>query len=172
MMQATIVDRTERLLLCLPQPDDAPSLFSFMGSADAMCYTHVVASLDEMSHRLRAHEAQRSRVGFAPWVLRLASTREIVGWGGLYEDPFDPGWGLEIGYFLSPNAWGKGYASELVAACTQMADMRVTPVLRAFCHPQNHASRRVLEKNGFVLARFIQEANRNLFERIAQGRST
>jgi ribosomal-protein-alanine N-acetyltransferase len=167
-MHAAIADRTDRLLLCLPQPEDTSALFSFMGSADAMRYTHVVESLEEMSDRLIRHEAQRSRIGFAPWVLRLRTTAEVVGWGGLYEDPFDPGWGLEAGYFFNPSVWGHGYASEFVAACARMADTRLIAVLRAFCHPENHASRRVLEKNGFEFARFITEANRNLFERLSR----
>ena len=71
----------------------------------------------------------------------------IIGWGGLYQDPFDPGWGVEVGYSFHPAAWGRGYASELTATCTEIADnvLRL-PEVRAFAHRDNLASRRVLEK--------------------------
>jgi RimJ/RimL family protein N-acetyltransferase len=36
----------------------------------------------------------------------------IVGWGGLYNHPFDPGWGMEIAYFFHPDVWGQGYATD------------------------------------------------------------
>jgi ribosomal-protein-alanine N-acetyltransferase len=32
------------------------------------------------------------------------SDKRIVGWGGLYDDPFDSGWGVEVGYFFHPSA--------------------------------------------------------------------
>jgi len=75
----------------------------------------------------------------------------IIGWGGLYDDPFDPGWGVEVGYYFDPAAWGHGFATELVAAAVSLADnvLRL-PELRAFAHPENVGSRRVLEKTGFT----------------------
>jgi ribosomal-protein-alanine N-acetyltransferase len=87
----------------------------------------------------------------------------------LYEDPFDPGWGVEVGYFFHPAAWGRGYASELMAACTAIADevLRV-PEITAFAHQENGGSRRVLEKAGFEPVRFVPEMDRMLFRRGGQ----
>jgi len=72
----------------------------------------------------------------------------------------DRGIEVRIGYLLVEEHWGKGFATELVAG------------LVAWCRPQteimsliagvahgNEASRRVLEKNGFVLVR-AASANR------------
>jgi RimJ/RimL family protein N-acetyltransferase len=39
----------------------------------------------------------------------------------IYDDPFAPGWGIEIGYHFDQSAWGNGYATELVRFCLQIA---------------------------------------------------
>jgi RimJ/RimL family protein N-acetyltransferase len=95
----------------------------------------------------------------------------IIGWGGLYDDPFDPGWGVEIGYYFDPNAWGCGYATELVAACTSLADdvLRL-PETNAFAHPENAGSRRVLEKARFEVVRLVPEMERLLYRRSRQSK--
>ena len=94
----------------------------------------------------------------------------IIGWGGLYDDPFDPGWGIEIGYFFDPAAWGHGYATELAAASTSVADnILCVPEVRAFAHPENIGSRRVLEKAGFEVVRFVPEMERFLYSRCRPG---
>jgi ribosomal-protein-alanine N-acetyltransferase len=160
---------TARLILRRPRLTDAPALFEFLGDAEAMRYTHVDASLRACRRRIALHEWRRRRNGYAPWTVVANVSGQIIGWGGLYEDPFDPGWGVEVGYFFHPAAWGRGYASELMAACTAIADevLRV-PEITAFAHPENGGSRRVLEKAGFEPVRFVPEMERMLFRRGGQ----
>jgi RimJ/RimL family protein N-acetyltransferase len=94
----------------------------------------------------------------------------VVGWGGLYVDPFEPGWGVEVGYFFHPDAWGRGFASELLAATLAQADgVLAIPEIHAFAHPDNAGSRRVLEKAGFAQRRHVPEMNRFLFSRQRPG---
>ena len=94
-----------------------------------------------------------------------ADTR-IIGWGGLYQDPFDPRWGIEVGYFFDPAAWGHGYATEVIAACTSLADdVLHLPEIHAFAHPENVGSRRVLQKAGFEVVRFVPEMERFFYMR-------
>ena len=63
-----------------------------------------------------------------------------------------------------------GYATELVAACTAIADRdRHIPALVAFAHPGNHGSQRVLHKSDFRQERFVAEMNRFLFRRTPGG---
>jgi len=163
--QPIVLGRTPRLWLCRPVVADAEDLFAFMGDAQAMRYTQRVESPAQMRERLAAHEAQRSRVGYAPWTLRRIAEGDVVGWGGIYDDPFDPGWGLEVAYFLAPAVWGNRYASELVAECIRQADLAALPRLLAFSHPCNRASQRVLEKSGFRCVEFVAAMNRQLYER-------
>jgi len=155
---------TARLLLRPPRLSDAPALFEFLGDATAMQYTMRQASLRDCRRYLAAHERQRRRVGCAPWVVAEKGTGATIGFGGLYDDPFDPGWGVEVGYFLAPASWGKGYATELVQFCVALArDQARWPRLRAFAHPENTASQRVLLKAGFAQERFVPEMNRLLY---------
>jgi [ribosomal protein S5]-alanine N-acetyltransferase len=158
---------TARLLLRPPRLADAPALFAFLGDAQAMRFTHVDASLKECRQRIAAHERRRRSHGYAPWTIELKESRRIIGWGGLYDDPFDPGWGVEIGYYFHPDAWGKGYGGELVAAAIREADdiLRL-PKVAAFARPENTASRRLLEKAGFVVIRHVPEMERLYFERV------
>lgn len=120
--------------------------------------------------RVAVHEWRRRRDGCAPWTIVSKQKQEIIGWGGLYDDPFDPGWGVEVAYLFRPSAWGKGYATELVAFCLRIADDALKlPEVKAFAHPENTASRRVLEKSGFEVERFLPEMNRHLFRRLQFG---
>jgi len=159
-----MMHETERLSLRPPRASDAPSLFRFLGDEQVMHFTQVHPSLDHTRHYLQTHELNREKVGHAPWVVLEKSSDGIVGFGGLYEDPFDPGWGLEVGYYFAPSAWGKGYATELVQFCLALLRRnRVLSEIRAFAHPENSASRRVLLKAGFKEERFIPSMNRHLY---------
>lgn len=130
----------------------------------AMQYTTPQSSLRDCRRYLAAHERQRRRVGCAPWVVVERETKATIGFGGLYDDPFDRGWGVEVGYFFAPAAWGKGYATELTQFCVALAREQARwPRLRAFAHPGNTASHRVLLKAGFEQERFVPEMNRFLY---------
>jgi [ribosomal protein S5]-alanine N-acetyltransferase len=161
---------TSRLILRRPTLSDVPRLFEFLGDAEAMRYTHADASLRQCRRRVAIHEWQRRRNGYAPWTVVTKVDARIIGWGGLYDDPFDRGWGIEVGYFFEPAAWGRGYATELTLACTTFADdVLGLPEIRAFARPENVGSRRVLEKAGFEIVRFVPEMDRLLYRRSRLG---
>jgi len=157
---------TARLRLRPPQLSDVPVLFEFLGDPAAMRFTQCDATLGQCRRRIAVHERRRRSDGWAPWAVVTKSDGRLVGWGGLYDDPFDPGWGTEVGYFFHPSAWGQGYATELVGACLALADgvLRL-PELIAFAKPENAASRRVLNKSGFRVDRFVSEMGRLLYRR-------
>lgn len=159
------------MILRRPRLADVPALFEFLGDVEAMRHTHVDASPRTCRRRVAAHEWRRRRDGYAPWTVVTKADGRIIGWGGLYDDPFEPGWGVEVGYFFHPSAWGRGYASEMVAACMAIADHTLLlPEVRAFAHPENAGSRRVLERAGFEVVRFVPEMERFLYRRARQVR--
>ena len=160
---------TPRLLLRPMRPSDADAFFAFGGDPDAMRYTHCHTSLRECRRRLAAFEWQRRKRGYAPWAVIAKTDGQLVGWGGVYLDPFDPGWGPELGYSFHPGAWGQGFATELARACLEWADQVLgLPAVSAFAHPDNTASRRVLDKVGFVPVRAVPEMDRVLYRRTRQ----
>ncbi len=157
---------TSRLLLRPSLLSDTAALFEFLGDQQAMRHTHVDATPAACRRRIAVHEWRRRRDGYAPWTVIRKDDAKIIGWGGLYDDPFEPGWGCEIGYFFHRDAWGCGYASEMVTAALQLADRELQiREVRAFAHPENAASRKILETAGFRMVRFVPEMNRLLLSR-------
>ncbi len=156
---------TERLILRDTRMSDVPALFGFLGDREAMQHSHCCASLRACARHVAGHEWQRRKIGHAPWTVLRKSDGAIIGWGGLYEDPFDRGWGLEVGYWFARSTWGYGFASELVAASLDVARQRGVSLVSAFARPENTASCRVLEKAGFRKERFVESLARNLYRR-------
>lgn len=78
------------------------------------------------------------------------SNNEFVGSCGLR--PYDPENDVyELGFHLVRSAWGKGYASEAAEAMIEYAFNKIrAKKLFAGHHPENTASRKRLEKLGFV----------------------
>ncbi len=87
---------TPRLLLRPPTLSDVPALYRFLGDKQAMQHTHHDHTLRECRRRSAGHEWCRRRNGYAPWTIVSRAEGHIIGWGGLYIDPFDPGWGGEV----------------------------------------------------------------------------
>ena len=95
----------------------------------------------------------------------LRAEGRVIGWGGLNVDPFEPGWGIELSYYLHPMHWGQGYATELVRATLQHAFATLDlEAVGAFVRPANVASARVLEKCGLTLQGYEPRLERNRYE--------
>ena len=153
---------TPRLFLRPFRDEDVEPLWEIQGDREAMRFTYCAPSRDECGHRLREHERLRAEHGFAPWVMALRADGRVVGWGGLGIDPFEPGWGPEVSYFLHPAHWGRGLATELVRASVAHGFAAlVLPAIGAFARPDNTASIRVLEKCGFGLLGWEPALERN-----------
>jgi [ribosomal protein S5]-alanine N-acetyltransferase len=156
--------KTANLFLRPFTQEDAPSLYRFMSDATSMQHTYVAPSLAHCSARLGAYEEMRSKLGFAPWVARLAEKDAPIGWGGLSLDPGEPEWGLEVSYAFSPATWGNGFATELVRfSLAQAFGPLSASEVHAFAKSENTASIRVLEKCGFVHLRYEPRLQRNHF---------
>jgi len=63
--------------------------FVFGGDRDAMRYTHCHTSVRECRRRLAAFEWQRRKRGYASWAVIAKPEGRLIGWGGVYLDPFD-----------------------------------------------------------------------------------
>ncbi len=156
---------TERLFLRPSRISDAKTLFAILGDEASRPYTFNLGSLRECRRYITANERQRRKLGYGLWIVTEKSSGRIAGFGGLYDDPFDAGWGPEIAYHFAADVRGKGYATELTLHALSAARELNLPEVRAFAHPDNIASRRVLEKAGFVEDRFVAEMDRLLYRR-------
>ena len=91
-----------------------------------------------------AHWALR---GFGHWALEELDGGELVGRAGLYHPPDWPG--LEVGWTVARERWGKGYAAEAGRAACQWAHDRLgRRHILSLIDPGNARSIRVAEKLG------------------------
>lgn len=154
--------QTARLTLRAFTEEDVEPLHQIQRDPEAMRYTFWAASKEESAQRLRAYAGLAAQLGYAPWTVILRSEARIVGWGGLNVDPFEPGWGVEVAYFFDPAYWGRGFATELVrASLIHGFHGCALREIHAYVHPENEASRRVLEKCGFRFQRFEPRLDRD-----------
>jgi RimJ/RimL family protein N-acetyltransferase len=166
------VEETERLLLRVPWLADADALMRVFGDREAMRYTFHFATVRELRRHIAGHQCQRAKKGYGPWTIVDKERGDIIGFGGLLDDPFDPGWGIEVVYHFAQAAWGSGFASELTNHCLDVAARRLrVGEVSAFAHPDNLASQRVLTKAGFERRRFVDSMNRFLFVRTLQSQT-
>jgi RimJ/RimL family protein N-acetyltransferase len=97
------------------------------------------------------------RHGFGLWLLRDCGSGELVGRGGLQFTDAIGGFAVEAAWAITPARWGQGLATELARASVEVAfgPLDVQELI-AIALPDNHASRRVMEKAGFAYDRDIE----------------
>jgi len=86
--------------------------------------------------------------GFGPWVFFERETGMFVGRGGLRHSTIAGVECVEVLYALRPDAWGRGYATEIALLAVGEGRRLDLAEVRGLVSPSNHASRRVLEKAG------------------------
>lgn len=96
------------------------------------------------------------RHGFGLWLLRDRGTGELAGRGGLQYTDAVGGYAVEAAWAIVPARWGQGLATELAQASVRVAfhSLHLNELI-AMTLPRNIASRRVMEKAGFVYDRTI-----------------
>ncbi|MET3825734.1 RimJ/RimL family protein N-acetyltransferase [Sphingomonas sp. PvP055] len=139
--------RTPRLTLRPGWPEDAPALAAAIAheavvtmlarapwpytELDAAAFLALPPDHRNIHLLIHAHEGPRTR---------------LVGGIGLVQDPS----GHEFGYWLTPDAWGRGYATEAGRAVLDIARHALgLRHLHAGHFQDNPASGRVLRKLGF-----------------------
>ena len=155
---------TPQLVLRGLVPTDVDPIFEIQRGADAMRHTYVAPDRAATARYLEAYAARFAEDGYAPWTAVLRSEGRVVGWGGLNRDPHAPQWGTEVAYFIHRSYWGRGLASEIVRASLGLAfEVIGLPEVVAFTRPENHPSRRVLDKSGFTFLRHVAELERDQY---------
>jgi len=141
--------RTARLHLRRIRADDLADLAALFALPETVAHRpRPIGDPPDVSRsRLEQALSHWREYGFGTWT--IAAERRTIGFGGL---TLKSGYtGLNISYHLFPHSWRRGYASEFVGeavavAFGPLAAERVIGLVR----PANPASRRVLERAGFV----------------------
>lgn len=150
---------TERLVLRLLTPEDAPAMYTVFSDPEVMRYGAgspwtTMEQADE--YLVKGAESLASgtalRVGIA-----LQATGMLVGQAGLWAFS-EQNRRCDIGYSLAREHWGKGYASEAVRALLGYGFDRLDlNRVEADIDPRNAASARVLERLGFQREGYMPE---------------
>jgi len=94
--------------------------------------------------------AQWDALGYGVYVVFDAATGAPIGRAGLRRREVGGAMEVDLGYSFLPEAWGRGYATEIAAALVEVGlEGARLPSVVAFAHTANAASRRVMEKLGF-----------------------
>lgn len=151
---------TERLLLREITPGDANEIFAIYSSDAAMKYFgkdtfKTIDQAQEMIERVR--KGFRDREGIR-WGISFKGSDKLIGSGGFWR-LVKPHFRAEIGYDLHPDYWGKGLMSEAVKAMIEFGFGKMNlHSVEANTDPENAASARLLEKNGFVKEGIFRES--------------
>ena len=135
--------RTQRLLLCRARVDDAEAMHAIMSDPEAMRYwstpPHAGRAETErwISSMMEAEPETRD-----DFIVTLDG--RLIGKVGAFKLP-------DVGFLIERAQWGKGYASEALAAFIDRRRSLGSIMLTADVDPRNGASLRLLERHGFVV---------------------
>lgn len=141
---------TARLVLRRPQRRDAEIIFSRY--ANDLEVTRYLAwprhrGLRDTLQFLEFSDNEWDHSPGGPYVIEARDSGQLIGSTGI---EFETEYRASTGYVLARDSWGRGYATEalsgIVAVCATLRLAR----LHAMVHVEHTASRRVLEKCGFV----------------------
>ncbi len=109
--------------------------------------THVAWDVSTIKKRLAGFLEAQELLGFSKWHLSTHNG-EFAGHAGfsLYEETAE----IEMGYTLHEHFWNQGLGSEIAQALVEwFFENTYYSHLLAFAHPENHASKVVMERAGF-----------------------
>jgi RimJ/RimL family protein N-acetyltransferase len=143
---------TSRLALRRFAPDDADDLVPVFEDSAVWRFPYGRGLTPRETDRFVARQVRHwDELGFGLWIARLLGTGELIGYLGLSVPSFAPALlpAVEVGWRLTPAAWGFGYATEGATAALDEAftTLRLAQVC-SLPQAENPASVRVAERLG------------------------
>jgi RimJ/RimL family protein N-acetyltransferase len=143
-----LVLETARLVLRQVRIEDLDPFARMMSDPEVRRYLDGrVIDRDEAWREMALWAGHWSLRGYGLWAAEVQETGTFVGRIGLYNPE---GWpGLEVGWALAREHWGKGYATEGARAALECAfDLLGAEHVISVIHPDNARSIRVAERLG------------------------
>jgi RimJ/RimL family protein N-acetyltransferase len=157
----TLELRTERLTLRQPVIGDFQDLHALTASPDMREHLPGFASVEDSYKRLLGNLGGWATFGFGTFAVRERETDDYVGNCGLFRmvrglgSDFDDH--PEAGWIIAQDRWGRGYASEAMAAALSWFES-VHGICKTNCMiaPGNVGSARIAQKLGYRPTRMAE----------------
>ena len=145
--------RTERLWMRRWRPDDREPFAALNADPRVVEFLPGPLTRAESDERAARIEAHFQEYGYGLWAVEVVGVAPFVGFVGLsvprFEARFMPC--VEIGWRLSAEHWGCGYATEGARAALAFGFERLSLTeIVSYTVPDNVRSRRVMEKIGMT----------------------
>lgn len=152
-MAEIIEIETKRLRLRQWKQEDFPAFAKLNTDPEVMEFYPDTLNEKESNDMARRFEALIVYRGWGFWVVERLDEGEFMGFVGLHEPTYDlpvtPC--VEIGWRLSKEYWGCGFASEAAMACLTVAFEKLNlPEVYSFTSVLNKKSQAVMERLGMV----------------------
>jgi len=143
---------TARLRLRAFKESDAPALHRILSQPKMLQYFPGPDEAPPVEKAVRFIERQQAMWedrGYAWWAVEEKATGRLLGWNGLQYLPETDE--TEIGYLIDREVWGQGLTTEAghVGLRFGFEECSLEQII-ALAHPDNAASRRVMEKLGLA----------------------
>jgi [ribosomal protein S5]-alanine N-acetyltransferase len=150
---------TPRLILRPFAADDLDRMAELMANKDFMRFSTAASPARTPMTREQTQESFLDKViGWdrdglpSQFAMIVRSSDTLAGYCGFFHHEVDGKMEIEIGYRLQRDFWNRGLTTEAARAARDhgFRDLKLERVI-SLIHPENHASRRVAEKNGMIL---------------------
>jgi RimJ/RimL family protein N-acetyltransferase len=147
---------TERLVVEPLARAHADELAALHADERVMATMGGTGTADESLEWVERNLLHAGEPGFGVFVFRDLGTGAFVGRGAIRRLVIGGREEVEIGYALAAEMWSRGLATEMAAWLVAYATENGIVELVAYTQPTNAASRRVMEKAGFVYDREVE----------------
>ena len=156
---------TERLWLRRWRREHAAGLAEVNGNAEVMEFVNGGVALTRVESGLVSDRVldHWKTYRFGLWAVEEKATGQMVGFAGICHPLWFPEWagGVEVGWRLRRDAWGKGYATEAGREALRVAiEDRGLREIVAFVHEANHRSAAVTQRLGMTLRDRVRHPDR------------
>lgn len=151
--------QTERLLLRRVAESDYAEIMELRGNPETMKFIPrpLVTNKEEALHHFKMIDDKIEKNEGINWAITIKENPKLIGIIGHYRIQPE-NYRCEIGYMILPEYSGKGITTEAIKVVLEYGfyDLQMHSI-EAVIDPENTASERVLQKNGFVKeAHFIE----------------
>lgn len=145
---------TERLILRPMEDADLDAFCEMMDRQEVRASLHVPPGFSRADawRAIAQWRGQWELRGSGHWSLEERATGRWIGRAGLHRPEVDDWPGLEVGWALHPEEWGKGYATEAGSAAIAYAfEVMLVDEVWSVILPENHRSQAVASRLGLTL---------------------